>query len=116
MDKLTELSGVAVTLKNYQTSKVKKHNKGVKNKSRLEKDRKLTLEYCIALLVGTLDVHNAKEEEMVSLFVKGALVWEFGSNIESDASYPRLQDKIVSDIEANSGLKQQVIKIIKELT
>lgn len=64
-------------------------------------------------LVGVVINDQAPDEQFVVAFVKASLMQEFGSEITSDQSYLKLQQKIVSQIEDNEVLHKKIVAIVK---
>lgn len=115
MDKLSPLSGISAALKNSKLTESIEKLKSSKKKTAASASDTISLEQSVISHLQGLVSEAPKDSEFIQAFIKGVLFWEFGCEIEADASYQQLEDKIVNDICSHSVLSKQVLKLIKEL-
>lgn len=113
MDKLSGLSSVAALLRASKTPNKTSKVEVSDSKKSGAPNHKISLDEAIQARLKGMD--QASDEELVEVFIKGTLGWEFGDGIESDASYRSLLNKLMNDIEQHPSLKKQVLNLVKAL-
>ncbi|MFT7373359.1 MAG: hypothetical protein ACI9T9_002059 [Oleiphilaceae bacterium] len=115
MDKLSPLSGISAALKNSKLTESIDKLKSSKKSPSVSNSEHISLEQYVVSNLRELASETPKETELIQVFIKGVLSWEFGFDIKNDISYQKLEDKIVNDINNHPALSKQILKLIKEL-
>ena len=114
MTKISGLSGVVAAFRQLGTGQIDKP-KSAESKATAAGTvgKKVSIEKHIGLYIASLSPNDHTTDDYIVAFVKGALTWEWGIEVESDPTFTSLVAKIVDDIKGHAELKQQVTKIIK---